>query len=145
MELLSVSWDKPIDPNSLKIRARGYWEYIADLPHDAVQIVVRNLATAGRKWMPRPGELRVATIAMMQEDEMPPTAEEAWTSLLTISSAIHDGTTDYAKAHPVLAQTIHRLGSGAIGLHTNGDRDMFIRLYEQEREKYLLDRYGVKD
>jgi len=62
-ELLSVTWDKPIDQASLTVRAKGYWEYIGDLPYDAVKQAVKEMGLSGRRWIPRPGEVRIATMA----------------------------------------------------------------------------------
>lgn len=143
IELLSVSWDKPIDAATLKIRAAGYWEYIHDLPVSAVTKVIKDMAIAQRKWAPKPGELRVACIAMMQDEILPISAEEAWSDLLARSQAIHDGRPVATRAHPVLAATMKKLGEKAITLHTNGDRTMFMKLYEVEREHYMIEEYSL--
>jgi len=143
IELLSVSWDKPIDKTTLKIRASGYWEYISDLPADAVSRVIKDMAVGGRKWIPKPGELRVECIAMMQGDDPPMSAEEAWADLMARRQALHDGRAVSHKAQEVLAITMRKLGEKATTLHTNGDRDMFAKLYETERAQYLLDQYGI--
>jgi len=87
VELLSVSWDKPIEKNTLKVRAAGYWEYISDLPAAAVTKVVKDMAVAGKRWAPKPGELRVATIVMMENKELPSEPETAWTELQNIRTA----------------------------------------------------------
>ena len=141
-ELLSVSWDKPLDQSSLTIRAKGYWEYISDLPYDDVKKTVRRLAMSGKRWAPRPGELRLETMAEMRDEQLPPEPEEAWTLLLAISQKIYSGTYDYEKPHPVLSATIKRLGDGATNLTTNSDRDMFTSLYEKVRQDYILNNYG---
>ena len=78
----------------------------------------------------------------MQNEELPPEPEEAWTVLQAIGQKIYSGTYDYEKPHPVLAETIKRLGTGATALTTNADRAMFISLYEKTREAYILGRYG---
>ncbi len=144
VELLSVSWDKPIEREVLRTRANGYWTYISDLPAEACEIVIKDMAVGGRQWMPRPGELRVATITMMQGDEPPMSGAEAWADLQDRRSALHDGRAVASKAQPVLKQVMKMLGERATTLHTNGDRDMFVKLYETEREKYLIEQYGIK-
>lgn len=142
IELLSVSWDKPLDQSSLTVRAKGYWEYINDLEYDHVRDTVKRLALSGRKWAPRPGELRVETISHIRGEAPPPEPEEAWTMLLQIGQKIYSGTYDYEKPHPVLTTTIKRLGDGATNLTTNSDRAMFTSLYEKVREEYILRNYG---
>jgi len=141
-ELLSVSWDKSIDQSSLTVRAKGYWEYINDLPYDEVKSTIKRMAMSGRRWAPRPGELRMETLSSMRGETPPPEPEEAWTMLLQIGQKIYSGTYDYEKPHPVLTKTIKRLGDGATNLTTNSDRAMFTSLYEKVREEYILDNYG---
>ena len=146
IELLSVSWDKPMDQTTLTARAKAFYEYIGDLPAAAVAKVIKDMAVAGRQWAPRPGELRVEAIAMMQEDALPPSAPEAWSQLQTNRAALYNGTagTDsHKELHEVLKITIRKLGNNrAQDLTTNGDRDMFTSLYEKEREAWILNNYG---
>jgi hypothetical protein len=142
VELLSVTWDKPIDNNTLLVRSRGFWEYISDLPYEETKSRVKELGLAGRKWMPRPGELRILVLANMRSEELPPEPEQAWTILQAIGQKIYSGTYDYEKPHPVLTETIKKLGSNATALTTNSDRAMFTSLYEKTREAYILERYG---
>jgi len=77
VELLSVTWDKSLDATSLTSRAKGYWEYIEDLEYDAVKSVVKKMGLAGRKWMPKPGELRINVLAEQNSEALPPEPEEA--------------------------------------------------------------------
>lgn len=142
VELLSVTWSQSIDASSITVRAKGFWEYINDLPYEDVKSTITRLGLSGKKWAPRPGELRIAVLAQMQNEELPPEPEEAWTVLQAIGQKIYSGTYDYEKPHPVLAETIKRLGTGATALTTNADRAMFISLYEKTREAYILERYG---
>jgi len=142
VELLSVTWGQSVDASSLTVRAKGFWEYINDLPYDDVKDTITHLGLSGKKWAPRPGELRIAVLAKMRDEDLPPEPEEAWTVLQAIGQKIYSGTYDYDKPHPVLADTIKRLGTGATALTTNADRAMFISLYEKTREAYILERYG---
>lgn len=142
VELLSVTWSMSLDKISINTRTRGFWEYIGDLPYKEVKDTITHLGLAGRKWAPRPGELRIHTLARMKSEELPPEPEEAWTVLQAIGQKIYSGTYDYEKPHPVLAETIKRLGTGATALTTNADRAMFTSLYEKTREDYILERYG---
>lgn len=142
VELLSVTWDKPLDAASITARAKGYWEYIQDLDFYEVKETVTNLGIVGRRWMPRPGELRLEVLAKTRGETLPPEPEEAWTMLQAISQKIYNGTNDYLKPHPVLAETIRRLGQGATRLTTNSDRNMFTTIYEKTRETYIKETYG---
>ena len=142
VELLSVTWNQAIDASSITIKAKGFWEYVEDLPYENVKETIKHMGLAGRKWAPRPGELRIAVLANMRDEELPPEPEEAWTVLQAIGQKIYSGTYDYDKPHPVLAETIRRLGTNATALTTNSDRAMFVSLYEKTREAYILERYG---
>lgn len=143
VELLSVTWDKPLDSASLIVRAKGYWEYISDLPYEDTKTTIKKMGIAGKKWAPRPGELRLEVLANIRNAQLPPEPEEAWTILQAIGQKIYSGTYDYEKPHPVLASTIKRLGTNATALTTNSDRAMFISLYEKTREEYILANYGT--
>lgn len=143
VELLSVTWDKQIDASSLNIRVRGYWEYIQDLPYASTIETIRKLGISGRKWAPKPGELRVLVISDVKGMELPPEAEEAWMAMQRTAEAIYSGTNEYDKPHPLLALVMRRLGDKAIGLTTNSDRAMFTSLYEKMREQYILENYAT--
>lgn len=143
VELLSVTWDKSLDSASLIVRAKGYWEYISDLPYDDTKATIKKMGVAGKKWAPKPGELRLAVLADIRNAQLPPEPEEAWTILQAIGQKIYSGTYDYEKPHEVLAATIKRLGTNATALTTNADRAMFISLYEKTREAYILENYGT--
>ena len=84
VELLSVTWDKSLDTASLTVRAKGYWEFIHDLPYEETKTTIKRMGMAGRKWLPKPGELRLATLSYMNGEELPPEPEEAWTILQAI-------------------------------------------------------------
>jgi hypothetical protein len=142
VELLSVTWNQSLDNASLTIRMKGYWEYISDLDYEAVRDTIKEMGVSGKKWLPRPGELRTIVLAKLNGEELPPEPEEAWTVLQAIGQKIYSGTYDYNKPHPVLAETIKRLGTNATALTTNADRAMFISLYEKTREAWILERYG---
>lgn len=143
VKLLSVTWDKSLDTSSLSVRAKGYWEYIHDLPYEETKNTIKRMGMSGRKWMPKPGELRISTLASIQGEELPPEPEEAWTLLQAIGQKIYSGTYDYTKPHPVLSETIKRLGTNATALTTNSDRAMFTSLYEKTREAYILEKYAT--
>ena len=139
---MSVTWDKSLDIASITARAQGYWAFVQDLDYATTKAAVKQMGLAGRKWMPRPGELRLQVLSHNSGEELPPEPEEAWTILQSIGQKIYAGTYDYAKPHPVLAQTIRRLGTGATALTTNADRTMFTSIYEKTREAWILERFS---
>ena len=142
-EILHGAWSKPLDAQSIKVSAKAYWLVLGeDFDYDEAIDYVREKIIGQAKWAPRPGEILVAVKARKAGDDVPPTAAEAWMDLQERSKAIHDGSLNYAVAHPVLARVMKKLGNDAVGLRTNGDRDMFTQAYEAEVERYLLENYG---
>ena len=55
VELLSVTWNQAIDTSSITVKAKGFWEYIEDLPYENVKNTIKHIGLSGRKWAPRPG------------------------------------------------------------------------------------------
>lgn len=144
VELLSVTWDKPLDTQTLTIRTKGYWEYIQDLPYEQTKQTIKKLGLT-HKYAPKPGELRIATLAAQHNETPPPDPEEAWATLQHISQQIYNGTSNYTKPHPALAETIKKLGGQATTLHTNSDRQMFINIYQKTIEEHIHTKYGMNN
>ena len=143
VELLSVTWDMALDNATLTLRVKGYWEYIQDLPYEATKQTIKRLGMASQRWAPKPGMLRIQTLSDMSGEALPPEPEEAWTILQAIGQKIYSGVYNWQKPHPVVSDTIKRLGNNAVGLVTNSDRAMFMELYSKTREAYILEKYGT--
>lgn len=142
-ELICVTWGKPADQISVQAHARGLWEFAQDLDVEECKEVVRREGMT-RQWMLKPGELRMIVLSGRDGVELPPTAEMAWADLQHRAREAFNGTTDYEKAHPLLEEVMNLLGGiDALGLRTNGDRDMFTRLYNERRQIYLLEMFDA--
>ncbi len=144
VEFFAVSWNKNLSKNELTLMVKNFWPYMKDLNKLDVLSTIQEMSM-GRKWAPRPAELRVATMSKATGEELPPEPEEAWAILQSISQKIYGGMYNYEKPHPVLGETIRRLGgANATSLHTNGDRDTFISMYVKVREEHILSNYGFE-
>jgi hypothetical protein len=76
------------------------------------------------------------------EDEWPE-ALEAWGMLQQMRRAAETGN-QYGGGRPLpLLETIKELGSTAVNLHTNGDRETFVRVYNRVLQKLELERYKI--
>lgn len=143
VELLSVTWDKPLDNQTLLTRTKGYWEYIHDLPYDKTRQTIKNLALIN-PYLPKPGELRITTLALISGDQLPPEPEEAWNELQQINQQIRNGTNHYKVPHPALAATIKKLGN-ATQLNSYNDKQTFISIYTKTRNEHITTKYGTPD
>ena len=140
VELLCVSWDKPQDKQSLLIKAKNYWPFLKEVPFEVTRDTVLDLAVSNRKWIPRPGELRVLALARSQDIQLPPEPEEAWAELQVIEASVQAGKADFDKPHPVIRAAIKK--AGPLG-NRNSDQEVFTAIYSTLREKYVLQHFGL--
>jgi hypothetical protein len=121
---------------------RAWFSIVGDLPADAVWNAFVNLAVYA-KFMPRPGDVRRATIDA--QTGMPPHLDgySAWGIFMSIQKSAHFGTQTEIPRPEALVKTLERLGDAAYDMHTNGDREAFVRVYDKvveelERHKYKI-------
>lgn len=96
--------------------------------------------------MPRPGAIRRETICRNNPAGAPPSPQEAWATLQQVAAATARGEYAPVSLHECLSEAINLLGgTHALALHTNGDRNSFLEVYNQvisswENELAKLDR-----
>lgn len=114
----------------LKSIHAAWWDLLKDFDFDVVLDVLRQRAIDEGP-MPRPGELRRLVIDRLDPDP-PPSPAEAWVQLRAASRVVETGTASVPLVmHDAVREAMHRLGGpAALTLHTNGDREVFCRLYE---------------
>lgn len=134
-----VLWNQQVPAINQKDLYSAWWSMLHDLDYDKVQAAARTLSALDT-YMPRPGNLRRKTISLAGQPT-PPTPIEAWTHMRHIAEAINNGTYEPDTKHPALLKTISRL-KGALDLHTNGDREHFIKTYEQTLEEWEIATYA---
>lgn len=129
-------WNQTPPVTNQKDLYEAWWVMLHDLPqNETLQAATTLSALDG--YMPRPGTLRRKTIEQ-QGITPPPTPIEAWTQYRHISNSINNGTYEPQLVHDTLATVIKKIG---IELHTNGDREQFIKTYEKEVEEWTTNTY----
>ena len=121
---------------------RAWYGLLEDLDKDAVWAAFLDLAVY-EKFMPRPGDVRRATIDA--QTKIPPHLDgySAWGIFMTIQRDANFGTQTEIPRPEALQKTLERLGASAYDMHTNGDREVFLRVYdavvrEAEQHKYKI-------
>lgn len=121
---------------------RAWYLLLEDLEYEAAMNAFVNLAVY-EKFMPRPGDVRRATIDA--QTKMPPHLDgySAWGIFVTLQKNAHYGTPTEIPVPESLRKTLERLGSAAHDMHTNGDREVFLKTYdavvrELDQHKYKI-------
>lgn len=117
-----ATWNKTSTKTERADIYKAWQRLLTDLPIDAVHAAIDTLAVTV-DWMPTVGQVRRAAI---DHTDPVPAAIEAWTQYRAACEAVRSGTTPNTM-HPLVADCARRVGGG---LHTNGDRDQFITLYD---------------
>jgi hypothetical protein len=136
----------PSDP-SLAARKTMYetWHrLIGDLSYEDCAVALDAIAVEDNPWPPRPGTLRKRVVDLNDPIGKAPAPSEAWVQFRANAVAAVNGN-DLVPMHPLVRDVVVKLGiTTENSLHTNGDRDVFIRAYEQMLAVRDADRYGVK-
>lgn len=101
--------------------AETWWEELGHLGYHDVLAAVRRLSPEPR--LPSP-------IAVRIEVSGAPDPYEAWAEVQRRAEAVNSGQQGW-EVHPAVAETVRRLGgSNRLG-GTNGDRDVFVKMYKK--------------
>lgn len=121
---------------------RAWYALLEDLDHEEVWNAFVNLAVY-EKFMPRPGDVRRATIDA--QTKIPPYLDgySAWGIFVTLQRDANFGTQTNIPKPEALQKTLERLGESAYSMHTNGDREVFLKVYgtvvdELQQRKYKI-------
>jgi len=131
VDRIHASWNQQINPTQQKIVYDAWWRILHDLNHDDIQKTIDTLVIQDG-YMPRPGAVRKQTINTIHGWK-PPTPIEAWQQFRIMADSAHTGSyTGNENIHPLVKQTVKELGgTNSYNLHTNGDRQQFIDMYQQ--------------
>lgn len=139
VDRIYASWNQQINLKEQKHVYEAWWRILKDLDSPIVHEIVDGLVIENG-YMPRPGEVRRRTINLIQGIDFPSPAE-AWQQFRKAADASQGGTYQGERIHDLVAHTVKALGgTSAYGLHTNGDRELFLTAYEKtvkEHEKAL--------
>ena len=74
-----------------------------------------------------------------------PAAYSAWGIFQGILKEVHSGAqTERPPFDEALKITLNKLGEVSYDMHTNGDREVFVRTYEQVVQKLEQDKYAIQ-
>ena len=132
VERIWATWGVDLPQAIRKQTYEAWYRIIHDLDTRECDEALDALVIEDRPWPPRPGTLRRRVLDRSNVDPAP-SAIEAWSQLRERADLINRGE-DGVPLHPLVAKVAKSLGaSQAHMLHTNGDRDLFIRRYDEER------------
>ena len=121
---------------------RAWYDLLHDLEYADAHAAFLQLAIT-EKFMPRPGDIRRTTIDTLTK--VPPQLDgySAWGIFMTLQKNAHFGTQTEIPKSEALQKTLERLGAAAYDMHTNGDREAFLRVYDKvvaeiEQHKYKI-------
>lgn len=144
VELLWATWpNTSLTGPAKKIHYEAWHRVLHDLPYDVCLQALDEFVIEDKAWAPRGGAIRRRVIDLMDPDGAVPTSAEAWAQFQkNLASAVSGS--DFEPMHPLVAKTVNRIGATAErGMHTNGDRDMFTKVYEEIVRVSEIERYGV--
>lgn len=130
VDRIHASWNQQINPNNQKVLYEAWWRILQDLPKNEVDHAIDQLVIKDG-YMPRPGAVRKQTLNN-HHGWKPPTHIEAWQQFRTMAEAAHTGSyTGNENIHELVKMTVAELGgTTAYNLHTNGDRQQFLDMYQ---------------
>jgi hypothetical protein len=119
---------------------RAWYNMLADIEYDVANEAFTDLAIYA-DFLPRPGEVRRKAIDMTTAGEGFPDAATAWGILQAMRKATESGQFYEGDRPEPLMDTMSLLGASAYDLHTNGDRETFVRVYNKTVEKLEQKKY----
>jgi hypothetical protein len=139
-----ATWNVDISMNAKKASYEAWFRVLKDLDIEPCHEALDDLAVEDRPWQPRPGTLRKKVIDNGDPHGAVPTAFEAWTQYRSKVIAAASGA-EAIPLHPLVRATVDKLGaSSEHALHTNGDRDMFMKTYESMMNQAEENRYRIQ-
>lgn len=142
VDRIFLMWNQQINPVSAKELYNGWWRVLQDLTEPDVQVTIDELVIENG-YMPRAGEVRRRTINRIQGIRVP-SPIEAWQQFREAAEASHSGTYSGKSIHELVGRTVKALGgTQAYGMHTNGDREQFLTMYDRVVKEYEAELYAI--
>jgi hypothetical protein len=136
--------DLPETDEKLTAVYTAWYELLWDLEIAEVKKAFLSAAITNT-FLPRPGELRRATINGRIKIPQSENPYVSWGKWLTLAREVNSGMPPSIQVSPALSKTIEQLGETAYGMHTNGDRDVFVQVYERVVLELEAEIYAVPD
>lgn len=138
-----ASWNQQVPASTAKVVYNAWWRILHDLTVVETNEAIDALVIED-SYMPRPGSIRRLVISSQGGLEAPPAPLEAWQQFRSMAEAANSGQYREMVVHPVLRGCVTALGgSAAFGMHTNGDRTMFLEAYERAVQGWERETYAV--
>lgn len=135
------AWNHVPNMNAKKDMYVTWFHVLKDLDSNAVNSVIDDLIVEDERFMPRVGTVRRRVLA--GKIGAPPEPIIAWQQMRAAADLIGSGV-DSFQVHDLVRVTIARLGgAGALGLHTNGDREAFFTVYRSVVAEWERKNYGI--
>ena len=139
-----VTWNQNnITMPNRKTMYEAWFRLLVDLDVNDANTALDEIVIEDQPWPPRVGTLRKRIIDNTTTTVTAPTPAEAWAQVRSKMVAAASGK-DSEPLHPLVRAAVDKLGtSSEHALHTNGDREMFIKTYEALANLDDAQRYGL--
>jgi len=144
-----ASWNQVVPHSSAKEIYGAWYRLLSDLELEECHQAVDVLAIVDN-YMPRPGAVRKMVFLEKNKtsgNDVPPSPQEAWAILQGVAVSAANGAYQPLCLHACVSEALALLGGTAAfsSLHTNGDRNSFIEVYNKvvsawENELAKIDR-----
>ncbi len=121
---------------------RAWYDLLCDLAYDDVRLAFLELATH-EKFMPRPGDVRRLTIDTTTKVAPFLDAYSSWGIFQGVVKSVNSGVQTNVVKSEALIKTLQQLGDTAYGMHTNGDREVFVKVYENIVSQLEQNKYSI--
>jgi len=137
-----ATYDKQLLDVDKKMVYRAWYDLLNDLEYEEAINAFLELAVY-ETYMPKPGQLRRAVIDTQTGTTPHLDGYSAWGIFMTAQKDANFGTQTNMPKPEALQKTLEKLGSAAYEMHTNGDREVFVRVYndvvnELQKQKYKI-------
>lgn len=123
---------------------RAWWQILSDLEYKYVWAAFNKMAVYS-DFIPRPGQLRREAIDLIDGGGRHLDGASAWGVLQAMRKSTEGGQVYQGNRPEALVLVLEQLGSSAFDMHTNGDRETFIRVYSKVVETLEQTRYTRGD
>ncbi len=134
----------PAAEDRLKTLYSSWYELLHDLEYQEAKKAFLQIAVSAQ-FMPRPGEIRRATINRRTKMTSFDDALVAWGKFIAVIQNVNSGVGNPVEMSDALRATVKALGEAAYGMHTNSDREAFCRTYERIVSELDGNRYAVPE
>jgi hypothetical protein len=135
------AWNQMLTMASKKDMYVTWFHLLKDIDFLDANSVVDDLIVEDERFMPRVGTVRRRVLA--KKFGAPPEPIIAWQQMRVAADQIGSGVGSF-EFHELVRVTIAKLGgTGALAMHTNGDREAFFTVYKSVVSEWERKNYGI--